>query len=171
MCTQGISGSTKCSSAPGGIAIFIECTTDNLNRTVSNVRAILTKNGGTLSTTGSVDYLFDRKGIFAFPKIDKDEDELTLELIDAGAEDVEFDDDEISVTTAMEDFGAMQKKLEELEIVPTSANLERIPLTTNALDVHSGKKALRLVDLLEDDDDVQAVYHNLEVSDELIAEI
>lgn len=157
--------------APGGIALFVECMTDNLKRTVSNVRAILTKNGGSLSTTGSVDYLFERKGIFTFPKSEIDEDELTLELIDAGAEDVEIEDGEVSVTTAMEDFGTMQKKLEKLSIDPTSANLERIPLTTNDMEVSSGKKVLRLVELLEDDDDVQAVYHNLEVSEELIAAI
>ena len=85
--------------------------------------------------------------------------------------EVEIEDGEVSVTTAMEDFGTMQKKLEELQIVPTSANLERIPLTTNDLPVDSARKVLRLVELLEDDDDVQAVYHNLELSEELISEL
>ncbi|NNF02222.1 MAG: YebC/PmpR family DNA-binding transcriptional regulator [Bacteroidia bacterium] len=157
--------------APGGIALFVECTTDNLNRTVSNVRSIFNKNGGSLSTSGSVDYMFDRKGIFVFPLEDRDMDEMTLELIDGGAEEVELDDGEITVTTVMEDFGNMQKKLDELGIEVSSANLERIPQTSTALENHDAKKVLRLIDLLEDDDDVQAVFHNLEISDELMSEI
>jgi transcriptional/translational regulatory protein YebC/TACO1 len=97
-----------------------------------------------------------------------DIEELELELIDAGAEDIELEEDSVSVTTAMEDFGLMMKKLEELGIEPESANLERIPITTEKLDVESAMRVLKLIDLIEDDDDVQNVYHNLEFTQELL---
>jgi YebC/PmpR family DNA-binding regulatory protein len=155
--------------APGGIGIFVECTTDNLQRTVSNVRSYFTKHGGSLGKNGSLSFIFDRKGVFTFPAGDLDLEELELELIDAGAEDIEVEDGFITVTTALEDFGSMQKKLEELNIETESAKLERIPNNTETLDVESAKKVLKLVDVIEEDDDVQAVYHNLEMTDELIA--
>ncbi len=155
--------------APGGIGIFVECTTDNLQRTVSNVRSYFTKHGGSLGKNGSLSFIFDRKGVFTFPAGDWDLEELELELIDAGAEDIEEEDGFITVTTALEDFGSMQKKLEELNIETESAKLERIPNSTETLDVESAKKVLKLVDVIEEDDDVQAVYHNLEMTDELVA--
>lgn len=157
--------------APGGVAIFVECTTDNLNRTVSNVRAIFNKRGGNLATTGSVDFMFDRKGIFILDKEGKDLEELELELIDGGAEEIEIDDEnnEISVTVAFEDFGTMQKKLDDLNLEARSATLERIPTTTTALAVDESKSALALVEALEDDDDVVNVFHNLEMTEELEA--
>ncbi|MEZ4908938.1 MAG: YebC/PmpR family DNA-binding transcriptional regulator [Saprospiraceae bacterium] len=154
---------------PGGIAIFVETMTDNNQRTVANVRAIFNKRGGNLATTGSVGFLFERKGIFLFEVGDKDLEELELEMIDAGAEEFEFDEEsnEVEVTVDFSDFGAIQKKLEELGIEPKSATLERIPTTTTNLDVSEAKKALTLVEYLEDDDDVQAVFHNLEMTDEI----
>ena len=155
--------------APGGIGIFVECTTDNLQRTVSNVRSYFTKHGGSLGKNGSLSFIFDRKGVFNFPVGDLDVEELELEIIDAGAEDIELEDGFVTVTTALEDFGTMQKKLEELNIETESAKLERIPNNTEALDVESAKKVLKLIDVIEDDDDVQEVYHNLEMTDELIA--
>ncbi len=157
--------------APGGVAIFVECTTDNLNRTVSSVRAIFSKQGGNLATSGSVDFLFERKGIFTLAIGEHNLEELELELIDGGAEEIDADAElgEVSVTVAFEDFGEMQKKLEELDIEPLSAQLERIPTTTTTLDVHDSKKVLALVEALEDDDDVQNVFHNLEMTDELEA--
>ena len=157
--------------APGGIALFVECTTDNLNRTISNVRAAFNKNGGNLATNGSVDFLFTRKGIFSFDLGGQSEDDLMLELIDGGAEEVEVEDGEVNVTTAMEDFGNMQKKLDKLSIEVKSANLERIPNSTSKVDDDTAKKALKLVDVLEDDEDVQAVYHNLELSDSLLEQL
>ncbi len=155
--------------APGGIAVFVETTTDNTQRTVANVRAIFNKKGGNLATSGSVDFMFDRKGIFIISSEGHDPDELELELIDGGAEDLEVDDEaaEISITVNFEDFGNMQKKLEDLSIEPKSATLERIPTTTSTLDMNDAQKVLTLVEALEDDDDVQAVYHNLELTDEL----
>ncbi len=156
--------------APGGIAVFVECTTDNLNRTVSNVRAVFSKRGGNLSTTGSVDFMFERKGIFIIEKGDHDIEELELELIDGGAEDLEVDDEtgEVTVTVDFPDFGNMQKKLEDLKIEPKSATLERLPTNTTALGVEDAQKALVLIEALEEDEDVQAVFHNLEMTDELM---
>ena len=155
--------------APGGIAVFVECTTDNLNRTVSTVRAAFNKHGGNLATSGSVDFLFERKGIFVLDVDDQDLEMLELELIDGGAEDIEIDDEskEILVTVAFSDFGNMQKKMEELGVEPKSASLERLPLNTNSLQVSDAMKALNLIDALEDNDDVNQVFHNLEMTEEI----
>jgi YebC/PmpR family DNA-binding regulatory protein len=152
---------------PHGVAIFVECTTDNLQRTVANVRAHFNKHGGELGQNGMLNFLFDRKGVFVIPKGDLNADELEMELIDAGAEDITVDDDVFNITTAMEDFGNMIKKLEQLKIEPESASLQRIPKNMVALDEDASRKVLKLIDILEDDDDVQNVYHTLEVSDEL----
>lgn len=155
---------------PNGVAVFVECATDNQNRTVSNVRSLFTKNGGSLGTNGSVDYMFERKGIFLIKaQASVDEDELTLELIDGGAEEVAFEEGYINVSCAMEDFGNMQKKVEELGLEPESAELQRIPTTTVALNDDAFQKVMKLIDALEDDDDVQKVYHNVEATDAQLA--
>lgn len=152
--------------ASNGVAVFVECTTDNLNRTVADVRAAFSKYGGSLGTNGSLEFIFDRKGVFAIPLTDSmDEDELTLELIDGGAEDVEFEDDFISVTCAMEDFGNMQTKLDELGLEAENAELERIPNTSVSLSDEAFEKVMKLIEALEDNDDVQKVYHNIEGTD------
>lgn len=158
--------------APHGIAIFIECTTDNLNRTVSNVRAIFNKRGGNLATNGSVDYLFERKGIFILDQIEADQvEDLQLDLIDGGAEEFEYDADEkeMEISVDYQDFGNMQSLLEKLGREPKKAQTERIPLNTTTLSVDEAKKVLQLIEDLEDDDDVQNVFHNLEMSDDLVA--
>ncbi len=155
--------------APGGIAVFVECLTDNNNRTVASVRAAFNKHGGNLGTNGSLSFLFDRKGVFTITNEGFDLEELELEMIDAGADDFEVDDDSISVTCAMEDFGNVNKKLNELGAEIQEAGLKRIPNDTKSLDVESARKVLKLIDVLEDDDDIQAVYHNLEMTDELEA--
>jgi YebC/PmpR family DNA-binding regulatory protein len=155
--------------ASNGIAIFIECLTDNNNRTVSAVRAAFNRHGGTLGTNGSLSFLFDRKGIFTIKNEGFKIDDLELELIDAGAEDFEVDGDTITVSCAVKDFGNLNKKLNDLGIVPEDAGLKRIPNDTKKLDLDSAKKILRLVDTLEDDDDIQNVYHNLEMTDEIAA--
>ncbi len=154
--------------ATNGIAIYVECTTDNLQRTVSNVRSYFNKFGGNLSTNGSLSFLFDRKGVFTVPQGDLDQDEFEMDLIDAGAEDIELEEGFYSVTTAMEDFGSMMKKLEEMNIEPENAQLQRIPKETNTLDLESAKKVYTLIEVLEEDDDVQSVYTNLELTEELI---
>jgi len=152
---------------PHGIAIFVECTTDNLQRTVSNIRAHFNKHGGELGTNGSLAYLFDRKGVFEIPKGDLSQDEFEMEVIDAGAEDISLDEGTFTVTTAMEDFGSMMKKLEAMKIEPDSAALQRIPKTYVTLEEESTRKALKLIDILEEDEDVQNVFHNLSISDEM----
>ena len=154
--------------AQGGVAIFVECLIDKRNRIVCSIRSIFTKNGGSLGKNGSINYLFDQKGIFTIPKKeDMDLEDLELELIDAGAEDLEVEEDFITVTTAKEDFGAVQKKLEELNIQPENASLQQIPKARKALDLDSSLKVMKMVDAFEEEDDVQNVYHNLELTDEL----
>ncbi len=154
-----------------GIAVYIECTTDNQQRTVSSVRSIFNKFSGNLGTNGSLSFLFERKGIFTVPKGELDAEEFELEMIDGGAEDIEMEEGFFSITTAMEDFGNMQKKLEEMGIEPESAELQRIPHETVKLDDESAKKILKVIEMFEDDDDVQKVFHNLEITDELMEEM
>jgi transcriptional/translational regulatory protein YebC/TACO1 len=115
--------------------------------------------------------LFDRKGIFTVPKGDLDVEEFELEMIDAGAEDIEEEDGFFSITTMMEDFGNMQKKLEEMGIEPESAELQRIPHETITLEPEDARKILKVIEVFEEDDDVQNVFHNLEITEELMAEM
>jgi YebC/PmpR family DNA-binding regulatory protein len=154
--------------ANGGVAVFLECTTDNQQRTISNVRSYFNKHNGNLGTNGSLSFIFERKGIFTIPQGSLDSDDFEMEMIETGAEDIQLEDGYFTVTTAMEDFGVMMKKLEALKIEPESAQLQRIPNDTTVLDLESAKKVMRLIDLFEEDDDVQAVYHNLELTDELM---
>jgi len=151
----------------GGVAVFVECATDNHNRTVSNIRHIFTKRGGSLGTNGSLSFIFERKGVVNVLNEGVDIDEIELELIDAGADDFETEGDLIVITTALEDFSNVQKKLEELNVEVQSAGLQRVPNMYKKLDVDDAKKFLRMIDDFEDDDDVQNVYHNLEMTDEL----
>ncbi len=149
---------------PGGIAIYVECLSDNNNRTVSSVRSAFTKYGGHLGTNGSLSFLFDRKGIFVVQNNnDMNLEDFELEMIDAGAEDIEESENLIMITTALEDFGNVSKKLDEMGIEPESLELQRIPHETKELSQLEARKVLRLVEKLEDDDDVQNVYHNLEL--------
>ena len=161
--------------APNGIALFIECTTDNINRTVANVRAIFNKHNGELGKNGSLEFLFKRMGVFSIESgaIEIDKDSLEMELIDGGLEELEYlKTEEIYLAyTNFEDFGAMQKKLEELNITPKNSEIQRIPLDTKKLDLETSKKVLNMVEKFEDDDDVQQVFHNMEISEELINNI
>ncbi|HOV55897.1 MAG TPA: YebC/PmpR family DNA-binding transcriptional regulator, partial [Bacteroidales bacterium] len=141
--------------ASHGVAIIVECATDNQQRTISNIRSYFNKHGGSLSTSGSLNFIFDQKGVF---RINREKisnfDEFMLEAIDAGAEDVVEDDDMVIIYTPRENFGTMQKTLEKLNIEPDSSKLERIPNTFVKLDKDQALKILKLIDLLEDDDDV-----------------
>lgn len=160
--------------ASNGVAVFVECMTDNQNRTVQNIRSAFNKHGGNLGTNGSLEFIFDRKGVFVLKLADNaglEEEAFTLEMIDAGAEDVEFEEGYVTVYAAMEDFGALQKKLEDLKLEVETAELQRIPKTTVSLEGEALKKVLKFIDVLEDDDDVQKVYHNLELNDEVLAEL
>lgn len=152
---------------PDGIAIFVECLTDNNQRTVSNVRAVFNKRGGNLGTNGSLSFLFERKGVFNIPKGDFDPEEFELEIIDAGVEEFEVEEDMFVITCALEDFGSVQKKLEDMGAQPESAQLQRIPNNTSALGIEAAQKILKMVEEFEDIDDVQNVYHNLELTDEV----
>ena len=156
--------------APHGIAMFVECTTDNQQRTVSNIRAIFNKYGGNLGTNGSLSFLFDRKGIFNIPASNINLDELELDLIDAGAEDISKEDENVTITTAMEDFGAMMKKLEELKIEVENAELQRVPKELVRIDPDSVRKVMKMVDAFEEDDDVQNVFHNMDIPEEMMDE-
>lgn len=153
---------------PHGIAIFVECLTDNNHRTVANVRAIFSKYGGNLGTHGSLSFLFDHKGVFEIKMEDEiNLEDLELELIDAGAEDIEVNEDIINITCEKEDFGNINKKLEELNIKPLNAELQRIPNNTSKLGKEEARGVLKLIEVLEDDDDVKNVFHNIEMTDEL----
>ncbi len=152
---------------PGGVAVFVECLTDNHLRTVGSVRSIYNKRGGNLGTNGSLSFLFERKGDFEVLKGDLDPDEFELEVIDAGVEEIELDEDRFIVTCALEDFGNVQKKLEEMGVESDKAELQRIPTTTKEVDLATAKSIMTMVESFEEDDDVQAVYHNLELTDEI----
>jgi YebC/PmpR family DNA-binding regulatory protein len=150
-----------------GIALFIEALSDNNNRTVANVKSIMNKYGGTLETNGSLSFLFDRKGVFVIPrKADMNLEELEMELIDGGLEEMEVEDDYITLYTAYEDFGNMVKMLEEKGIECESAELQRIPNSTRQIEPDSIRKVLKVISILEEDDDITNVYHDMEIPDD-----
>ena len=155
---------------PDGVAVFVECATDNNTRTVANVRSYFRKYGGNLGKDGCLEFVFNRKGIFTLEDEGLEEDEFTLEVIDGGAEDVEFEDGIVTITTEMEDFGTLQKKLGEMEIEPKEAGLQRIPTTMKEISKDTFETFSKLIDALEDDDDVQKVYHNVEFNEEFMTE-
>jgi YebC/PmpR family DNA-binding regulatory protein len=150
---------------PNGIGVIVDCLTDNRNRTISNVRSIFNKRGGSLGTNGSLNYMFERKGIISLAKGDLDPDDFELELIDAGVEEVELEDDTFMITTPMENFHNVQKKLQEMGLEPDSAELQRIPNDTVELTVEQAVQIMKIVEEFEDDDDIQTVSHNLEVTE------
>jgi YebC/PmpR family DNA-binding regulatory protein len=147
--------------APHGVPIIVECATDNPTRTVANVRLHFSKNGGSMGNSGSVVFMFERRGIFKFDQQKLDLDELELDLIDAGAEDIEKTEDEIIIHTRFTEFGHMQKFLESKNLEAKSSELQYIPTTTKELSEAEQDEVLKLVETLESDDDVQNVYHNL----------
>jgi len=146
---------------PHGVAIVVECATDNTTRSVSNMRLYFSRGGGALGTAGSLEFLFERKGVFKLPAEGVNLEELELELIDYGAEDISVEDGEILIYTQFSDFGTMQKALEEKGLNVTSATVERIPNSTTELPPEAEEELMNLIEKIEDDDDVQAVYHNI----------
>jgi len=155
---------------PHGVAIVVETATDNPTRTVSNVRLYFNRNSGALGTAGSSDYTFTRKGVFKLAAEGLNRDELELELIDSGAEDVyaTTEEDEhgaehryMVVETAFTDFGQMQKALDTKDVNIVSATLQRVPNTTVSLNDEQAEEVEKLIDKLEEDEDVQAVYHTM----------
>lgn len=147
--------------APHGVPILVECATDNPTRTVANIRLHFSKNGGSMGNSGSVAFMFERKGLFRFDPEKLNLDELELDLIDAGAEDIDRQDEEIVVYTKFTEFGHMQKFLESKNLEAKSSELHYIPTTTKDLSEEQQDEVLKLVEVLESDDDVQNVYHNL----------
>jgi len=148
--------------APYGVAIVIETATDNINRTVANIRTILSRGNGSLGKTGSLDFIFTRKAVFKFLKGDLNIEELELELIDYGADDVAISSDgEVYVYAAFQDFGSMQKALEERNIPVISSELQRIPNTFVDVTPEQEEEVLKLIEKFEQDDDIQVVYHNM----------
>ena len=151
---------------PHGVALFIETATDNPTRTVANVRNVIGKHGGNLTTNGALDFVFTRRGVFTIAKPDGDIDELELELIDHGLEDLfESESGDLLIYTSFNAFGDVQKYLESKHIEVKSAGLQRFPNTFVELGEEDRKELLKMVDMLEDDDDVQVVYHNLKHDD------
>ena len=159
--------------APHGVAVFVECTTDNNNRTVANVRSYFNKCEGNLGTNGSLEFIFDRKAVFAFSEsqVEMDLEELEMELIDAGLEELENDEGTITVTTDFSDFSNMQKQLESMNIELESSELQRFPNNTKTLVGEEAKSVLKLIDKLEEDEDVQNVFHNMEMTEEVMSQM
>jgi YebC/PmpR family DNA-binding regulatory protein len=152
----------------GGVAFFVECTTNNSTRTVANVRAIFNKFDGNLGKNGELAFIFDRKGIFTIEKtqIKSEWDDFEMEMIDGGAEEIDQDENEVLVTTAFEDFGSMSHKLDELGIEAKSAELQRIPNNTKGMTEDQFKANMKMLERFEEDDDVQNVFHNMEFTEE-----
>ena len=145
---------------PFGLSLMIETATDNINRTVANIRAIFNRNNGELGTSGSQEFNFDRKCIFKINLKENDIEDLELELIDFGLEEIEQVEDETLIYTAFTDFGNMQKGLEELDIEIVSVDIERIPHHTITLNDAQKDEVNLLIEKLEEDEDVQNVFHN-----------
>ncbi len=148
---------------PHGVAVLIETSTDNINRTVGNVRSILTRNAGSLGTSGMLNFIFDRKGVFRIGSEGISAEEMELELIDYGADEIEEDEGEIIVYTAFSDFGGMQKALEEKRLNVISSDLQRFPLSFVSIKPAEEEELMKLVDKLEEDEDVNVVYTNHQV--------
>lgn len=156
---------------PNGVAVLIECLTDNKNRAAMEVRTALTRNGGSLADPGSVAYMFTRKGVVIMPKADATEDDVLMAVLDAGAEEVNDLDETFEIVSEGGDLVPVRKSLQEAGFEYESAELTFLPSVSVPLDVDGAKKVFRLIDALEDCDDVQNVYANFDVSDEVLAEV
>ncbi len=148
--------------APHGVGLYIETATDNGTRTVANVRNIVTKNGGNLATSGALDYIFDRKGVFKIVPPAGDMDELELELIDHGLEDIFESDDGLLLYSNFKQFGDLQKVLEAHKVEVKSAAPQRIPASYVKVTPEQEQEIQKLIERLEEDDDVQTVFHNMQ---------
>jgi YebC/PmpR family DNA-binding regulatory protein len=147
--------------APHGVPVIVECATDNPTRTVANIRLHFSKNDGSMGNSGSVAFMFEHKGVFKFDPAKLNLDELELDLIDAGAEDIQRDEEETIIFTKFTEFGHMVKFLETKKLEAKSSELQYIPTTTKELSEAEQDEVLKCVAALEEDDDVQNVYHNL----------
>jgi len=158
---------------PGGVAIMVKCLTDNRNRTASDVRAIFGKRGGNLGESGCVSYMFDHKGLLVIARDENspEEDGFMMEALEAGAEDVIVSEESFEVLTAPEDYFAVKSKLEEAGCKFEAASVSWLPQNTVAAEGENAEKLLKMMDAFEDNDDVQDVYHNFEISDDEMSRI
>ena len=155
--------------APNGVAVLIECLTDNRNRAASEVRTIMTRNGGSMADPGSVSYLFNRKGVVIVPKDGTTEDDVMMAVLDAGADEVNDLGENFEVVSEASDLVAVRKALQDAGIDYESADANWLPSVSVPLDEDNAKKVFRLIEALEDSDDVQNVFGNFDVSDEVLA--
>lgn len=155
---------------PGGIAIMVEVATDNKNRTVAEVRHLFSKHGGAMGENGSVAWMFERKGVISVDKKNYSEDAIMEAALEAGADDVVDDGEMWVIQTAMTDFASVRDALENSNVIMESAGLEMVPANLVAVNVETGSKLLRLMDALDDNDDVQNVYVNADFPDDMPAE-
>ena len=156
---------------PNGVAILIECLTDNRNRAATEVRTALTRNGGTFADAGSVSYLFNRKGVVIVPSGGLTEDDLMLAVLDAGAEEINDLGDSYEVVSEPSDLIPVRTALQEADIEYDSAESSLVPTMTVPVDEDAARKVFKLIDALEDCDDVQNIFANFDVSDEVMAAI
>jgi YebC/PmpR family DNA-binding regulatory protein len=154
---------------PEGVAVIVEALTDNRNRTASEVRHAFTKHGGSLGTTGAVAWQFERRGVVVVPAEGVDEEELFFAAADGGADDVEADGDVFQVTSAIENLAGVREAIEAAGFTVDSAELSMVPKTTVAVeDESAAKSVMRLIDTLEDNDDVQDVYANFDIPEQVL---
>jgi YebC/PmpR family DNA-binding regulatory protein len=156
---------------PSGVAMLIECLTDNRNRAATEVRTALTRNGGTFADAGSVSYMFSRKGVVIVPKAGASEDDVLLAVLDAGAEEVNDLGDSFEVVSEPNDMVAVRTALQDAGMDYDSAEISLVPSMTVPIDEDAARKVFKLIDALEDCDDVQNIYANFDVSDEVLAQI
>jgi len=153
---------------PGGAAIFIETMTDNKNRTIGEIRAIFGKNGGNIGENGCVGWMFEQKGFFTVPVSERSEDDLLELIMDAGGDDLKIEGEHYEIICSVEYFESVRKALEDAGVKVETAELTRIPQNTVSIDESKAKQILRLMDALDDHDDVQKAYSNFEISDEVM---
>ena len=157
--------------APGGVAVLVECLTDNKNRAVSEVRLAFNRNGGNMAESGSVSYLFERKGVVAVPKGGHSEDDLLEIVLDSGAEEINDEGDTFEILSEATDVVAVRTALQEAGIDYDSAEAQFVPTMRTPVDLEGAQKAMRLIEALEDNDDVQNVFSNLDIPDDVAAQL
>ncbi|OMQ04794.1 transcriptional regulator [Lawsonia intracellularis] len=156
---------------PGGVAVLIEVATDNRNRSVADLRHIMSKNGGSMGESGSVSWMFERKGVFVFEKTAYSEEELMEAALAAGADDLHDEGDTWEIHTSMSDFNTVREVFESDKLIMQSAELAMIPQNMISVDIETAKKVVKLLEALEDYDDVQQVYSNVDIPDEIMNEL
>lgn len=156
---------------PGGVAVIVETATDNRNRTVAEIRHLMSKGGGSMGENGCVSWKFERKGVIQFSKEKYTEDQLMEAALESGADDLRDEGDVWEIQTAMADFNAVREAFEAAGLEMISAELNQVPQTTMEVDLETARKLLRFIELLEDNDDVQNVYSDADISDEIMAQL